>query len=189
MGGGGARRARGVLRAVPGHVDVGDDGEHDAGRLPAQPLQRGGEPLRELLLALLLQLLLGAGSGLPGGRSQGGDRPVSERVHVDAAGDPSGVGDRPRGRAGGERRAAVLRRGGADPELAASNQYGLTQQERPQTLEWDRTQLASFGVENKRLYELRIQVPSSKYTTDEGQLQEILDSFELFTMEPGKTMI
>merc|ERR1712224_245594 len=55
--------------------------------------------------------------------------------------------------------------------------------------EWDRTQLASFGVENKRLYELRIQVPSSKYTTDEGQLQEILDSFELFTMEPGKTMI
>jgi len=73
--------------------------------------------------------------------------------------------------------------------FAASNQYGLTQQERPQTLEWDRTQLASFGVENKRLYELRIQVPSSKYTTDEGQLQEILDSFELFTMEPGKTMI
>merc|ERR1712224_414645 len=43
--------------------------------------------------------------------------------------------------------------------FAASNQYGLTQQERPQTLEWDRTQLASFGVENKRLYELRIQVP------------------------------
>merc|ERR1711924_126395 len=30
--------------------------------------------------------------------------------------------------------------------FAASNQYGLTQQERPQTLEWDRTQLASFGV-------------------------------------------
>merc|ERR1712094_146435 len=60
--------------------------------------------------------------------------------------------------------------------FAASNQYGRTQQ-------------ASFGVENKRLYELRIQVPSSKYTTDEGQLQEILDSFELFTMEPGTTMI
>merc|ERR1711924_212975 len=171
MGGGGARRARGVLRAVPGHVDVGDDGEHDAGRLPAQPLQRGGEPLRELLLALLLQLLLGAGSGLPGGRSQGGDRPVSERVHVDAAGDPPGVGDRPRGREGKDGRlyydVAVRIR-----SFAASNQYGLTQQERPQTLEWDRTQLAS-----------------SKFATDEGQLQEILDSFELFTMEPGKTMI
>ena len=73
--------------------------------------------------------------------------------------------------------------------FAAPNQYGLTQEERVQSLEWDRTQMATFGVANKRLYELRIQVPSSRYATDEAQLQEILNNFELFAMEPGRTML
>ena len=73
--------------------------------------------------------------------------------------------------------------------FASANQYGLTQEERVQALEWDRTQLASFGVANRRLYELRVQVPSSKFAANEAQLQEILDSFELFSMEPGKTML
>ena len=73
--------------------------------------------------------------------------------------------------------------------FASANQYGLTQEERVQALEWDRTQLASFGVANRRLYELRVQVPSSKFAANDAQLQEILDSFELFSMEPGKTML
>ena len=40
---------------------------------------------------------------------------------------------------------------------ATKNQYGLTEADRPQTLEWDRVLASSLGVANKRLYELRVQ--------------------------------
>ena len=73
--------------------------------------------------------------------------------------------------------------------FATLNQYGLTQEERPQRLEWDRTQLVTYGVENKRLYECRVQVPTSLYERDTPATQRILRSFRVFPMEEGKTAL
>ena len=53
---------------------------------------------------------------------------------------------------------------------AAKNQYGLTPEDRPQTLEWDRTFYSRLGTENGRLYELRrafMQSPSAEFEEHE----------------------
>ena len=52
---------------------------------------------------------------------------------------------------------------------AAKNQYGLTPEDRPQTLEWDRTFYSRLGTENGRLYELRMQSPSAEFEESKEQ--------------------
>lgn len=52
---------------------------------------------------------------------------------------------------------------------AAKNQYGLTPEDRPQTLEWDRTFYSRLGTENGRLYELRMQSPSDEFEQSKEQ--------------------
>ena len=52
---------------------------------------------------------------------------------------------------------------------AAKNQYGLTPEDRPQTLEWDRTFYSRLGTENGRLYELRMQSPSEEFEESKEQ--------------------
>ena len=46
---------------------------------------------------------------------------------------------------------------------ATKNQYGLTEADRPQVLEWDRMLSSTLGVANKRLYELRTQCAAGDF--------------------------
>ena len=63
---------------------------------------------------------------------------------------------------------------------SARNQYGLTPEDRPQTLEWDRTLRSALGTENGKLYELRLQVPTESYARDEATFNTMVDSFRQF---------
>jgi hypothetical protein len=45
----------------------------------------------------------------------------------------------------------------------------LTPEDRPQTLEWDRTFYSRLGTENGRLYELRMQSPSAEFEESKEQ--------------------
>ena len=47
--------------------------------------------------------------------------------------------------------------------FATKNQYGLTEADRPQALEWDRVLSSTLVVANKRLYELRTQCAAEDY--------------------------
>ena len=47
----------------------------------------------------------------------------------------------------------------------------------------------TYGVENKRLYECRVQVPTSLYERDTAATQRILRSFRVFPMEEGRTAL
>ena len=62
---------------------------------------------------------------------------------------------------------------------ATKNQYGLTEDDRPQVLEWDRVLLSSLGVDNQRLYELRMQTPAKSIEADADTLDVIQKSFKL----------
>lgn len=53
-------------------------------------------------------------------------------------------------------------------------------EDRVQKLEWDRRYLSVLGVENKRLYELRLQTPEKVFTMEENDLREIMNSFRVF---------
>ena len=68
---------------------------------------------------------------------------------------------------------------------AAKNQYGLTEADRPQFLEWDRTLSSTLGVANNRLYELRFQ--TSALDVDEVEWRArygvIKDSFKPFDVD------
>ena len=68
---------------------------------------------------------------------------------------------------------------------AAKNQYGLTEADRPQFLEWDRTLSSTLGVANNRLYELRFQ--TSALDVDEAEWRArygvIKDSFKPFDVD------
>lgn len=63
---------------------------------------------------------------------------------------------------------------------SAKNQYGLTADDRPQTLEWDRTLRSALGTENGKLYELRLQSPTASYERNSEKFDEMVDSFRLF---------
>ena len=67
---------------------------------------------------------------------------------------------------------------------AAKNQYGLTEADRPQSLEWDRTLSSTLGVANNRLYELRFQTSAD---ADEAEWRArygvIKDSFKPFDVD------
>ena len=63
---------------------------------------------------------------------------------------------------------------------SARNQYGLTAEDRPQSLEWDRTLRAALGTENGKLYELRLQSPTESYARNTERFDEMVDSFRVF---------
>jgi len=63
---------------------------------------------------------------------------------------------------------------------SARNQYGLTADDRPQTLEWDRTLRSALGTENGKLYELRMQSPTESYQRNEGKFDAMVKSFRQF---------
>ncbi|KAI5063170.1 hypothetical protein GOP47_0021717 [Adiantum capillus-veneris] len=63
---------------------------------------------------------------------------------------------------------------------ANNQQLAVMPQDRVVQLEWDRRYLSVLGVENNRLYELRLQVPEYVLSKEEGELQKIMDSFIVF---------
>eukprot|EP00897_Mesotaenium_endlicherianum_P001751 jgi/Mesen1/1603/ME000134S00727 len=65
---------------------------------------------------------------------------------------------------------------------ANNNQLAINPEERVAQLEWDRVYLTLLGVENNRLYAMRLQVPSSMLETEERQLRDIMSSFQLLTL-------
>ena len=52
-------------------------------------------------------------------------------------------------------------------------------QERVVRLEWDRRYLSVLGVENNRLYELRLQTPENVFLEEEDELRRVMDSFRV----------
>lgn len=52
-------------------------------------------------------------------------------------------------------------------------------QDRIPRLEWNRRYLSVLGVENNRLYELRLQTPENVFEEAEIDLRQVLDSFRV----------
>uniref|UniRef100_A0A0D3GPJ2 PsbP C-terminal domain-containing protein n=1 Tax=Oryza barthii TaxID=65489 RepID=A0A0D3GPJ2_9ORYZ len=63
--------------------------------------------------------------------------------------------------------------------FASNNELAVMPQDRVQRLEWDRHYLSVLGVENKRLYELRLQSPEQVFKEEEGDLRRVMDSFRV----------
>ncbi|GAQ82421.1 psbP family protein [Klebsormidium nitens] len=66
---------------------------------------------------------------------------------------------------------------------ANSNQLAVTPEERVPFVEWERRYITVQAVENKRLYELRVQIPADIYGRERALLQTVLDSFRTFPVE------
>lgn len=62
---------------------------------------------------------------------------------------------------------------------ASNNELAVMPQDRVQSLEWDRRYLSVLGVENNRLYELRLQTPEQVFMEEEGDLRRVMDSFRV----------
>ncbi|KAL2941698.1 PsbP domain-containing protein 1 chloroplastic [Bienertia sinuspersici] len=62
---------------------------------------------------------------------------------------------------------------------ANNNELAVMPEERLVRLEWDRRYLAVLGVENNRLYELRLQVPENVFQEEENELRRVMDSFRV----------
>eukprot|EP00271_Cylindrocystis_brebissonii_P002838 TRINITY_DN13616_c0_g1_i1.p1 TRINITY_DN13616_c0_g1~~TRINITY_DN13616_c0_g1_i1.p1 ORF type:complete len:287 (+),score=66.29 TRINITY_DN13616_c0_g1_i1:290-1150(+) len=62
---------------------------------------------------------------------------------------------------------------------ATTNQLAIRPEERPVELEWSRRYLLVLGVENRRLYELRLQVPEQLLAEEQSQLRTVMDSFRI----------
>ncbi|KAL5730060.1 PsbP domain-containing protein 1 [Ranunculus cassubicifolius] len=63
---------------------------------------------------------------------------------------------------------------------ANSNELAVMPQDRVARLEWDRRYLSVLGVENKQLYELRLQTPQNVFLEEESDLRQVMDSFRVF---------
>lgn len=63
---------------------------------------------------------------------------------------------------------------------ANNQQLAVMPEDRVVQLEWDRRYLSVLGVENNRLYELRLQAPENVLSKEEGDLRKIMDSFRVF---------
>lgn len=46
-------------------------------------------------------------------------------------------------------------------------------------LEWNRRYLSVLGVENNRLYELRLQTPENVFVEEEDDLRQVMESFRV----------
>ncbi|XP_074571705.1 psbP domain-containing protein 1, chloroplastic isoform X2 [Curcuma longa] len=62
---------------------------------------------------------------------------------------------------------------------ASYNELAVMPQDRQQQLEWDRHYLSVLGVENNRLYELRLQSPENVFAEEENDLRRVMDSFRV----------
>ncbi|KAI3445443.1 hypothetical protein Pfo_002108 [Paulownia fortunei] len=62
---------------------------------------------------------------------------------------------------------------------ANNNELAVMPQDRVARLEWDRRYLSVLGVENNRLYELRLQTPEKSFAEEENDLREVMDSFRV----------
>ncbi|PIA60923.1 hypothetical protein AQUCO_00300439v1 [Aquilegia coerulea] len=63
---------------------------------------------------------------------------------------------------------------------ANTNELAVMPENRVARLEWDRRYLSVLGVENKQLYELRLQTPENVYLEEENDIRQIMDSFRVF---------
>jgi hypothetical protein len=66
---------------------------------------------------------------------------------------------------------------------ATKNQYGLTEADRPQVLEWDRMLSSTLGVANKRLYELRTQCAAGDFEKSADTRRVVRESFKPFEVD------
>ncbi|XP_038894971.1 psbP domain-containing protein 1, chloroplastic [Benincasa hispida] len=62
---------------------------------------------------------------------------------------------------------------------ANNNELAVMPQDRVVRLEWDRRYLSVLGVENNRLYELRLQTPENVFVEEENELRQVMDSFRV----------
>lgn len=62
---------------------------------------------------------------------------------------------------------------------ANNNQLAVMPQERVARMEWDRRYLSVLGVENNRLYELRLQTPENVFVEEENDLRQVMNSFRV----------
>lgn len=62
---------------------------------------------------------------------------------------------------------------------ANNNELAVMPQERVVRLEWNRRYMSVLGVENNRLYELRLQTPENVFVEEENDLRQVMDSFRV----------
>lgn len=62
---------------------------------------------------------------------------------------------------------------------ANNNELAVMPEERVVRLEWDRRYLSVLGVENNRLYELRLQAPENVFQEEENDIRQVMDSFRV----------
>ncbi|KAG9457743.1 hypothetical protein H6P81_002251 [Aristolochia fimbriata] len=65
---------------------------------------------------------------------------------------------------------------------ANNNELAVMPQDRVVRLEWDRRYLSVLGVENNRLYELRLQTPENVFQEEENDLRRVMDSFRVMKL-------
>lgn len=63
--------------------------------------------------------------------------------------------------------------------FANNNEMAVMPQDRVVRLEWNRRYLSVLGVENNRLYELRLQTPENVFLEEENDLRQVMDSFRV----------
>lgn len=66
---------------------------------------------------------------------------------------------------------------------ANNNQLAVMPGDRIAQLEWSRRYLSVLGVENNRLYQLRLQVPEKVADLEQQDLRRIMESFKVLTIE------
>ncbi|CAH2079036.1 unnamed protein product, partial [Thlaspi arvense] len=62
---------------------------------------------------------------------------------------------------------------------ANNNELAVMPQDRVARLEWNRRYLAVLGVENNRLYSLRLQTPEKVFQEEEKDLRRVMESFRV----------
>ncbi|CAI5483977.1 unnamed protein product [Closterium sp. Yama58-4] len=65
---------------------------------------------------------------------------------------------------------------------ANNNQMAIMPDERVQVLEWNRRYLIVLAVANRRLYQLRLQVPERLLDSERPVLRQVMDSFRVFSV-------
>ncbi|CAI5981915.1 unnamed protein product, partial [Closterium sp. NIES-65] len=66
--------------------------------------------------------------------------------------------------------------------FANNNQLAIMPDERVQVLEWNRRYLTVLAVANRRLYQLRLQVPERLLDSERPVLRQVMDSFRVFSV-------